>query len=423
MMRLFVLLFALTSSSSGLLADESSRVSPDQCRELLVTSIVDFYLPHCVDDRYGGYLENIDETGTFVGEEKFLTLQARHVWFFSAIAKAGIRREQALAAAASGYAFLNEHFYDEKNGGYFTKVARDGVPTDRRKHVYPLSFVVYALVEYAEASGQSEPLAQALKLFDQLETHCHDPLHGGYNEFFYDDWRPITDPSEAGYIGAIGTKTYNSHLHLMEAFTSLYRATQDERVKARLIELVQINTVAVKHPAVACNIDGWNPDWSMIATPTNLRASYGHDVECVWLVLDAVDALGLPKGPLLGWARALTDNALQYGFDPDHGGFYYTGPLTAPSDDRKKEWWVQSEALVCLMTMHGLTGEDRYRNSFAQTFEFVTKYQVAPRGGWWATVNSDGSPIENPSRTSMWHGAYHNGRALLLCEKLLRESP
>lgn len=419
--RMF-LICLLSLVSVARLAAQTSRDIPaaDRCRELFESSVVDFYLPDCLDTDYGGYLEELDSEGRFTGNEKFLTLQARQLWFFSTLAVADIHREQALAAASSGYDFLRQHFYDPQHGGYITKTERDGKPRDRRKHVYPNAFVIYALVEYHRATGQSEPLDQALELFHTIEENCYDRLHGGYQEFFYDDWRLVTDPAESGYVGAIGTKTYNSHLHLLEAFTPLYRETQDMQVAKRLSELIQISTLTVKHPDFPCNIDAWHPDWSLVDTPRNLRASYGHDVECTWLVLDAAEALGRPAATLRTWAQAMCDHAILRGYDHQHGGFYYTGPLGQPSDDRKKEWWTQAEALVAMLTLQQLTGDDRYREIFDQTLDFVERHQISESGGWWATVQADGSLGPRKSRTSMWQGAYHNGRALLLCEKLLR---
>ena len=60
--------------------------------------------------------------------------------------------------------------------------------------------------------------------------------------------------------------------------------------------------------------------------------------------------------------------------------------------------------------------------SFDETFRFITQHQVALEGGWWSTVNEDGVLSGNRNRTTMWQGAYHNGRALLLSEQILRKS-
>ena len=152
----------------------------------------------------------------------------------------------------------------------------------------------------------------------------------------------------------------------------------------------------------------------MIETPANLKASYGHDVECSWLVFDAARALGQPLAIHRGWAETLCGYSLKYGYDKQRGGFFYTGSLGKPAEDTRKEWWVQAEALVAMLEMYRLIGKQEYYTVFSKTLDFVQKYQVAAEGSWWATRSADGSPQGN-SRTSTWQGAYHNGRAMLLC--------
>lgn len=419
------LLIALLIVLVGVLpcsAQDSNSVDvhrADQCRQQL-EKLTEFYLAS-VDPEHGGFLEELSEDGKFQCDEKFLTLQARQVWFFSRVAREGIREAETLAAAKSGYAFLTQHFHDAENGGYFAKTSTAGVPTDRRKHIYPNAFVIYALVEYHRATGEGEALERALELFGVLDANCYDQEHGGYQEFFYEDWRLITDPNEAGYVGAIDTKTYNSHLHLLEAFAQLYRETEDKRVGERLAELIEINTKKVRYPKGPYNVDGWNRDWSVIDTEKNMRASYGHDVECAWLVLDAAQALGQEPAGLQAWAESIVAYSMKYGYDHRYGGFFYTGSPYKLSDDRRKVWWTQNEAMVAMLVLHKRTGNARYRFAFEGTMNFLWNHQIEEDGSWWNTVNQDGSPTEYPSRSSMWQGAYHNGRSLLMCEKLLRE--
>ena len=132
------------------------------------------------------------------------------------------------------------------------------------------------------------------------------------------------------------------------------------------------------------------------------------------------DALGRDPNTLMPWAKEIVAYAIEYGYDAKHRGFFYTGPLGKQADDRKKEWWTQTEALVSMLTMEKLTGDSAYFQYFAETLDFIEQKQIAKQGGWWATLNEDGSLGQSRSRTSMWQGAYHNGRALLLCEQLLR---
>ncbi len=399
---------------------EDLRGLAGRCRRLLDTSVTKFFLPACVDTANGGYLENWKD-GKFVPSgEKFLTQQARTLWFFSTLVREKIETEAARQAAKAGFTFLQAKFLDKEHGGYFSQVTDAGAIKDPRKHAYLNSFALYALAAYHQATGEAEALQAAQKLFQVLEAKAHDNEHGGYHEFFYRDWKLITDAKEPAYVGPPGQKTYNTHLHLLEALTELYRAWPDPQVKQRLVELLAINTITVRHPTYYCNIDKWQPDWQMVMTPQNLRASYGHDVECAWLVMDAARAAGLPTRPYGPWAQSLAAYSLKYGYDPQHGGFAYTGPLGQPADDTKKEWWTQAEALVGMLELYRMTKSPEYLNTFKQTLDFIEKHHVAPGGGWFATRKADGGPLSD-NRATMWQGPYHTGRALLFSAKLLEE--
>lgn len=421
--RGFVVAISLILATATLAAERPSnahlRAQAERCRQLLKTSLVDFYLPASVDRTNGGYLENLDAQGRFdPAGEKFLVMQGRQLWFFSVLAEAGIEREASLAAAKSGFTFLRERMRDAEHGGFFAKVSAAGKPVDQRKHAYLHSFALYGFVAYFRASGDPHALIAARELFDVIERRMHDAKHGGYNEFFTHDWKPITDANERGYVGANGTKTYNTHLHLLEAFADLYRAWPDPLVRHRLLELIHINASTVKHPDFNHNVDGWWPGWTVVNTPRNLRASYGHDVECVWLTLDAVRAVELSPSVLRGWAEALAGASLKYGYDRTHGGFFYGGVLGQPADDTKKEWWVQAEALVSMLDLYQLTGDANYLKRFDETLDFIARHHIAPEGGWYATRQADGKSLRN-NRSSMWQGAYHGGRALLFSAQRL----
>jgi mannobiose 2-epimerase len=417
---------SLLVSASYALADKPAPSPQDlqsqasRCRNILDKSIIKFYLPHCVDRANSGYLESLKDGKFIPTGEKFLTVQGRQLWFFSTLAQHGIEKEAALAAAKTGFEFLEKHMLDRKHGGYFSKVSDDGKPVDTRKHVYLNAFALYGLVAYYRATKDEDALKSAQALFQVLEEKAHDSDHGGYNEFFSEDWRPIKDKKEAGYVGAIDTKTYNTHLHILEALAELYRVWPDPLVAKRLTETILINTNTVRHPEYYCNIDGWHPDWQIVDSPQNLRASYGHDVECAWLTMDAARTLKLSPDMLRGWAEALIGYSLKHGYDREHGGFYYTGPLGKPAEDTRKEWWVEAEALVSMLEMYKLTGKREYYDIFCQTLDFVEKNQVASEGSWWASRKADGSPLSD-QRSSPWQGAYHSGRSMILCEKLLKE--
>jgi cellobiose epimerase len=390
------------------------RAQAAQCREILKTSLVDFYLPNCLDDKNGGYLENLGANGKFTLKgEKFLTLQARHVWFFSALALENIERPRSLAAAKHGFKFIRDKMRDKRLGGYYSKVTDEGGPKDQRKHAYLNAFTLYSFAMYYRASHDSEALQAAKDLFRDLETHSHDAKHGGYIEFFNPDWTEVTDTQGGGYVGAIGVKTYNTHLHLMEAMAELYRSWKNPKVLERLDELIDININTVLYPTAPANVDAFRRDWTVVNEPNNLRASYGHDIECLWLVIDAAKVAGRSPSLYRTWAEKLAGNVMKFGYDREHGGLYEYGPLDEPATNKRKTWWVQAEALVGFLELYQLTGKAEYYEAFSKTLDFCAKSHVAKEGGWWATRNPDGSQAPDKTRTSMWQGAYHAGRAMI----------
>lgn len=410
----------LAASESAPPPDKGKLLSQaNRCKAILRASLIDFYLPACVDFENGGYKESMQNGRFVLTGEKFLTLQARQLWFFSALAKEGYDEDAAMSAARVGFKFLQNEMLDSEYGGYFSKVTDDGGERDPRKHAYLNSFALYGLAAYYSVSRDPSALSAAKDLFGVLEANAHDSEYGGYVEFFYRDWKPIVDPSEPRYVGAIGHKTYNTHLHLMEAFAELYRVWPDELLRRRLSELVLINTSTVRHRTFDANVDAWQRNWQLVEEPGNLRASYGHDVECAWLVLDAAQALGMPLSLFQNWASSLCASSIRLGYDQTHGGFFSGGQLGKLAQDTRKTWWVEAEALVSMLEMYSLTGDPTYYELFSQTLDFVETYQVADAGSWWATIAADGARKSDSQRSSPWHGAYHSGRAMILCAEKL----
>jgi mannobiose 2-epimerase len=418
-MRAFLLIGFVCICFSAIAAEAPTtdhlRQQAQECRALLKTNLAAFYF-NSIDDKNGGFKENLDANGHFtLSGEKFLTLQARQVWFFSALALENLEPERSLDAAKQGFNFIHEKMRDEKLAGYFSKVTDDGHPKDPRKHAYLNGFALYSFAMYYRASHDENALNAAKDLFETFENYFHDEIHGGYIEFFNPDWTEVREPGEGGYVGALGQKTYNTHLHIMEAMAELYRNWQDPRVLRRLQELLVINTETVLYPRANNNVDAYQRDWTVVNTPQNLRASYGHDVECIWLVMDAAKTAGQPASIYRSWSEKLADTCLKFGLDREHGGFYESGSLNEKANQLRKTWWVQNEAMVGMLDLYQRTGKEEYYDAFASTFDFCKKFQIAKEGGWWAERNADGSPSRNKARSNMWQGAYHAGRSLIEC--------
>ena len=225
-----------------------------------------------------------------------------------------------------------------------------------------------------------------------MEAKAHDKIYGGYIEWFSEDWTPIP-PGDTTYMGEPDLKLMNTHLHLLEAMTAFYRASQLPLARERLLELIAIQSNAVVRKGLGACTDKYQRNWEPVLTGDYARVSYGHDLENIWLLNDACDAAGISNYPLLDLYRALFDYALKYGFDEDQGGFFLYGPFNQPAQNREKIWWVQSEACVSALYMYRLTHDARYLRVFEKTYDWIEKHQVDWKNGeWFDTIMPDGTP-------------------------------
>jgi mannobiose 2-epimerase len=400
--------------SAGLAAADPATFVGEM-KQVLTDNILDFWHPKSIDRKYGGYTIRFGPDGAWLGDgPKALVTQARMVWFFARMARAGYGdRKQMLEAADHGYRFLTTKMWDAANGGFAWEVDATGERKTRpMKHMYGQSFALYAMSELALASGRKDVLALAETFFDLWERKAHDKQFGGYQEFFDADWTPAPAATPGYMAGGGGIKLMNTHLHLLEALATFYRASKLPLARERLYELMAIETNAVVRKGLGACTDQYERDWTPRLGGDLSRVSYGHDLENVWLIADAADALGVPVAPYIDLFKELWAYSLKYGWDAKDGGFWYMGPFNAPADNRTKSWWVQSEALVSALWMHRLTGDKKYYEIFEKTWDFVKKYQIdGKHGEWWSTV--DEKLGQSGEKGGPWKAAYHNGRAMI----------
>jgi mannobiose 2-epimerase len=146
----------------------------------LLSDILPFWINNTIDDQYGGFRGQVaNDLATNPHAPKGLILNARILWTFSK-AFSVYRNPTYLATARRAYDYLTRYFWDREFGGVYWMLDFKGHPIDTKKCIYGQVFTVYALAEYLHASGDPEALAMALRLVEQIESTCHDEMHGGY---------------------------------------------------------------------------------------------------------------------------------------------------------------------------------------------------------------------------------------------------
>lgn len=397
--------------------------------------VLPFWFPRCIDQERGGFRPHFLKDGSLgPTNEKTIVFQARMTWVSAEVAhRYPDRADEFRRYAEHGFTFLRDVLWDSQFGGFFWGLDERGQVTPKygaEKHLYGIAFGLYATANVYRLTKREDALALARKTFDWLEEHAYDRENGGYWEAFQRDGTVIKSPPEKPVDGRLnatrdllgtpyGFKSMNSHIHILEALTELYRAWPEPQVRERLISILHIvrDRIAVEP---GCLNLYFTPDWRAVPD----HDSFGHDVETAFLLLEAAEVLGWEHDEVtIKTAKSLVDHALQYGWDSQRGGFYDKGTAFGPAYGLDKIWWTQAEGLNALLLMHERFGKEdgRYWPEFLAQWEFIKRYQIDPRSGeWFDTVTHDGHPVEK-DLGHIWKAAYHNGRALMTSITRLRQ--
>lgn len=381
----------------------------------LTGNILPFWMGKMRDDLNGGFAARISGKGEKDGNAcKGAILNARILWTFSAAYRI-LGKPEYLAEATRAKREIIDRFYDKKFGGVYWSLTSEGQPCDKKKQIYALGFAIYGLSEYCRATGDAEALEYAVRLFRDIERHSYDPAGNGYFEAFAEDWSEIGD-MRLSDKDINECKTMNTHLHILEPYTALYRVWKTPELEERLRNLIKLFTGRIMDSKTGHLRLFFNENWES----SHDIISYGHDIEASWLLYEAAYVLG-DKGLLAEIAPAVvsTANAAAEGFLPDAGMIYESESLTG-AIDADRHWWVQAETVVGYFNLWQMTGrEDALERAFG-CWEFIKRHIIDKTGGeWYWSLRSDGSVNTDDDKAGFWKCPYHNGR---MCMEIIERT-
>lgn len=385
-----------------------SELAASVRRELL-ENILPFWRARTLDERRGGFIGQMSND-LHVEEDapKGLILNARILWTFSAVYRYA-RDEQDRALARRAYEYLIHHFHDEQHGGYFWELDPSGAVRDDTKKVYGEAFCIYALAEYCRAFEEPQALEQAIDVFTRIEVHAREPQHGGYLEVMSRNWQPGED-MRLSDKDMDAKKSMNSHLHILEAYTNLLRVWPQSQLMERLRELVDLFPWHILNAEQTHLQHFFDEAW----TPLSDSYTFGHDIECSWLLCEAAEVLD--DEPLLANVRDVAARmayaVLEEGLDGD-GGLFYEG-RDGQIINSDKEWWPQAEAVIGFYNAWQLTGDRAFREAAVRCWRFIQNHVVdREHGEWFWCIRPDRTPDPAQPKVSQWKCPYHNSRCCL----------
>lgn len=358
------------------------------------------------DGGFYGRIDGKDVTGPSAPIGNIMT--ARILWTYASayrLLRDTPQSQEYLEMALRAKNLIIKHFYDPEFGGTYWSLNPDCSPYDTKKQIYAIAFSIYGLAELNRATGDGQALEYAIKLFNSIEDHSYDAGKDGYFEAFTREWETIAD-MRLSDKDANESKTMNTHLHVLEAYTCLYRVWPNSRLEERLRGLISVFERHIiggdGHLRLFFDED-WNCRYETV--------SYGHDIEASWLLHEAASVLGDTE--VLERIEASVPRiaaAADEGFSPEGGMIYEKNGHDGPTDG-DRHWWVQAETVVGYFNLWDHFGSQEGLENALMCWDFIKAHLIDRENGeWFWSIRSDGSVNRDDDKAGFWKCPYHNGR-------------
>lgn len=388
-----------------------------EVQDVLQNNILPFWLK-MQDMENGGYYGQMKGDGTLVKDaNKGGILNARILWSFSAAYRV-LGNPEYLQAAKRAKDYFVEHFIDPVYGGTYWELDYKGNPVDTKKQFYAIGFAIYGLSEYTRATGDKETLNLALALFKVIEEHSLDEVYNGYIEACTREWGTIAD-MRLSELDANYPKSQNTHLHIIEPYTNLYRCMKElpeapeemRHVECALRNLIDIFCNHILNPKTSHLDLFFENDWTRGAGHLE---SYGHDIECSWLMHEA--ALVLADEEVLKKVEPIVRRvakASEKGLNAD-GSMTHEANLDTGYVDADRHWWVQAEAVVGFYNIYQYFHDLDAMEKALACWQYIKENLIDEElGEWFWSRDVERNINRCDDHAGFWKCPYHNSRMCL----------
>ena len=380
-----------------------------EMQDVLENNILKIWIDKMTDAQKGGYYGEIDGHDRIVlNADKGAILNARILWAFSAAYRV-MQRQEYLVAAERAKRYFIDHFVDPQYGGVYWSVDCNGDPRDTKKQIYAIGFAIYGLSEFVRATGDKEALDVAIALFHDIESHAFDAQNNGYTEALTRDWKQIDD-MRLSDKDENGSKTMNTHLHIIEPYTNLYRVWKDANLEHQIRNLLDIFTDKLLNKNTYHLDLFFDDEWN---GKRNIQ-SYGHDIEASWLLHETALVLADKQvleriEPLIRRIAVAADEGLQ----PD-GSMIYERWTDTGKTDIQRQWWVMCECIIGHINLYQHFGDRDALDKAIACWHFTRDHLVDWNNGEWHwSIDGNGHVNMDDDKAGFWKCPYHNSRMCL----------
>lgn len=377
-----------------------------ECKNELENHIIPFWNKLRDDENGGFYGEVSSELVLNKNADKGVILHSRILWFYSNCYLV-LGKKEYLDYAKHAFDFLMEKCVDKEYGGVYWMVSAKGEPVDDMKHIYCEAFFVYALSSYYDASKDKSALDMALKVVSLIEKYGTDDV--AYLEAIKRDWSGVVENDALSENGLMAEKTMNTTLHLMEAYTELYRVSGRNDILERLKFQLDITYDKIYNPERGQLMVFFDREMNEIGD----IYSYGHDIEATWLIDRACEIIG-DEALIKKFAemnKVIVRNIADRAFE--------NGALNNEVDkgviSKVHIWWVQAETVVGFLNGYQKYGDTRYLDICHTVWDYIKNniHDSREGGEWHWMTDENNKPVSGHNVVDPWKCPYHDGRMCL----------
>ncbi|MFY0256032.1 AGE family epimerase/isomerase [Chitinophaga sp. 30R24] len=369
----------------------------EQYRRELLNNVLPFWLRHSKDEKNGGYFTCLERDGRVFDTDKFIWLQGREVWCFSYMYNMVSPKEEWRQMALHGAGFLEKYGRDA-NGNWYFSLTAEGRPLTQAHNIFSDCFAAMAFAALDKIAPEDRYKEIAVNTFNNILQRK-------------DNWKGIYNKT---YPGTRPLKGFSLPMILCNLSIELEHLLGAQQVDALVPDVIHEVMDVFYQPNHGLILENVYPDGSFSNSFEGRLLNPGHAIEAMWFIMDLGKRRQDPA--LIRKACDILLHTLEYGWDKEHGGiFYFMDILGHPPQQLEwdqKLWWVHMETLVALAKGYELTGEVRCLQWFEKVHQYTwSHFRDEQYGEWYGYLNRKGEPLLS-LKGGKWKGCFHVPRAL-----------
>jgi len=363
----------------------------------LSENILAFWLKNSIDEKHGGIYTCVDKDGNVYGTDKSVWFQGRALWSFSKAYNSVDKKTEYLDAAKIIYGFLPK--CTDTDGRMFFTVTEDGKELQKRRYYFSETFAAIGCAEYYKATGDKKILDDAEKYFD-VAYECFTGKR---------ETEPKINP-ENRKMQAL------SPIMIMLATCQVMRSASDDEKYNRIAAECLDKILSGGFLTDSALMESVSDSGEFVNSPTGRIVNPGHSMEAAWFVM--LEGLIRNNQKAIEAGKRIIDITWPIGWDKDNGGIIaFTDVLGYPPQQLEwdmKLWWPQCETMIALRMAYMLFGDESYNEKYNLVKEYCEKYFCDKDSGeWYGYLHYDNS-VSTSLKGNIFKGPFHVPRLYII---------